>query len=54
MLLCGFKLLLGFWLKGAASAYVRHFERRQRKAGARPAATRMPVSSSIAKLAKRD
>ena len=30
-MLCGIKVLLGFWLKSAASAYLRHYERRQKR-----------------------
>ena len=32
--LCGFKLVLGFWLKGASSAYLKHFEQLQKKQAA--------------------
>jgi hypothetical protein len=52
--LCATKVLLGFWLKGAASAYLRHFERRQKKAAQRPPLPRASAMGDISKIAKKE
>ena len=53
-LLCGTKIVLGYWLKGAAGAYLRHFERRQKKMAARTQVARNSVAGDITKLAKKE
>lgn len=48
------KLVLGFWLKEAASAYMHHFDRRQKKNAARVPISRASAAADISKLTKKD
>ena len=53
MLLCGAKIVLGFWLKGAADAYLRHFEKRPKKSAPRASVARSSAAvGNISKIAK--
>ena len=52
--LCGTKMVLGFWLKGAAGAYLRHFERRQKKTAARIQVSRSSVAGEGSKITKKE
>lgn len=52
--LYAYKVVLGFWLKGAAHAYVQHFERRHRRAAARPPPSRAANTSNVGKGTKRE
>jgi len=45
---------MGYSLKGAASAYLRHFERRQKKAAQRPPLPRASAAGDISKLVKKE
>jgi hypothetical protein len=53
-LLCATKVVLGYWLKGAANAYLRHFERRQKKAAQRPPLPRASAGGDISKMVKKE